>query len=81
MEKVEATYIHRRTRVIIHNKNTMATQGEVGECRRRVEGEACLDQPRDRQQQMDIGMFMMKEGAVRVEGTQMAPPEEVALHS
>jgi len=70
----EETDIYHKTRITLHNKNTMGIQGEVGECLRRIEGEANqgLCQRRDLQQRMDIVVVMIKEGAVKVEAIQIA---------
>lgn len=75
--------IRHRTRTTLRNKIIMAIQEEVGECHCRIEEEARLVQRKDRPQQMDIEVVMIREEVARVEDIQMEVrqlEEEVALH-
>ena len=83
MEEAEGTAIHRRTRITLHNKNIMAMREEVGECHRRIEGEAPQAQRKDLPRLIGSEVVMTREEVVKVEDIQMRAhrlEEEVVLH-
>jgi hypothetical protein len=69
MEVGEGMGIRRRTRIILHNKNTMGSLEEVGECLHQIVEE--VDHPWDRLQQIQLGEDMIKEVVDKGEDIQM----------
>lgn len=67
----EGADIRHRTKIILRNKSIMVIQEEVGECLRRIEGEADQDQCKGHLQLMDTEVDTIKEEVVREEVIQM----------
>jgi hypothetical protein len=75
--------IRRRIRLILHNRNIMEIREEVGQCRRRIEGEGDQDRRKGLLQLMGIEVDMIKEEVAKGEDIQMEDhqrEEEVDLH-